>query len=242
MDWVDRLREAVETKGKHRAVAIEAGVNPSSLSDILRRDTDNPELQTLIRVCAVCGVTVGWVLGEQGFELGQSDFEFLGRITEWINSKRSGLTLLDDEGTEPSAAPLVRDARFEKELPAVATLRGETFADGDELRERAIPHEYQIDGANAVYRTHGDSMIDAGILDGDILFVRRTTNRTAANRHIVVGQLDGTFTVKRLQIENGVVTLTGESHGRHTITIDEEAERFALKGIVVGISRDLLRR
>jgi transcriptional regulator with XRE-family HTH domain len=241
MDWVDRLRQAVDAKGKHSAVAMDAGVDPSSLSDILRRETDNPKLQTLIRVCAVCGVTVGWLLGEQGFELGQSDFEFLSEITGWINSKRLDLISLSERGAEPSAPPLAHEARFAK-IPLAAATPRETFVDEDEIRERAIPHEYQIDGANAVYRTRGDSMIDAGILDGDILFVRRTRNRTAANGHVVVGRLDGTFTVKRLHVEKDAITLTSESHGRHTITINEEAERFALIGIVVGLARDLLRR
>jgi transcriptional regulator with XRE-family HTH domain len=231
MDWVDRLRQAVDAKGKHSAVAAQAGVDESALSDILRRKTDNPKLQTLIKVCAVCEVTVGWVLGEKGFELGPADFEFMGEIDDWIKSKR-----------ERDTAAAARDLRFERELPAAATLRGETFVDKDELPERSIPPEYQADGANAVYRTGGDSMIDAGILDGDILFVRRTRNRTAANGHVIVGRLDGTFTVKRLRIVNDAITLTSESHGPHTITINEEAERFLLTGIVVGLSRDFFRR
>jgi len=241
MDWVDRLREAVSATGKQSAVAAKADVDESALSDILRRKTDNPRLQTLIRVCAVCNVTVGWVLGEKGFELGPADFAFLGDVDDWIETKRQ-LRSQDAEGTRPSTIANARDARFEKELPAVATLRGETFVDENELRQRAIPPEYQSDGANAVYHTDGDSMIDAGILDGDILFVRRTRNPTVANGHIVVGLLDGTFTVKRFQTENGAITLTSESLGRHTITINEDAERFLLIGIVVGLSRDFLRR
>ena len=232
MDWVDRLRQAVEAKGKHRAVAIEAGVDPSALSDVLRRETDNPHLQSLIRVCAVCNVTIGWVLGEKGFELGPADLAFMGEIDDWIKTKRS---------VEIEGAVAMRETRFEKELPAVATLRGETFVDDDELPERAIPPEYQLDGANAVYRTRGDSMIDAGILDGDVLFVRRTRNPQVANRQVVVGRLNGTFTVKRLNVEHDAITLTSESHGRHTISINEDAERFRLIGIVVGLSRDLLR-
>jgi SOS-response transcriptional repressor LexA len=236
MDWVDRLRQAVDAKGKHRAVAIEAGVDPSALSDILRRETDNPKLQTVIHVCAVCNVTVGWVLGEKGFELGPADLAFMGEIDDWIKAKRSELTVVENTG-----AVAIREARFEKELPAVATLRGETFANEDELPERAIPPEYQLDGANAVYRTRGDSMIDAGILDGDVLFVRKTRNPQVANRQVVVGRLNGTFTVKRLNVERDAITLTSESHGRHTISINEDSERFRLIGIVVGLSRDLLR-
>src|SRR2546423_6444748 len=102
----------------------------------------------------------------------------MGEIDEWIKGKRaeqrSGEVVINIDGQNENA--FMRDERSETELPAVATLRGETFVDKDELRERSIPREYQLDGANAVYRTGGDSMIDAGILDGDVLFVRRTRN------------------------------------------------------------------
>jgi transcriptional regulator with XRE-family HTH domain len=234
MDWVDRLRQAVSAKGKHSAVAAEAGVDPSALSDILRRETDDPKLQTIIRVCRVCGVTVGWVLGESGFELGEADYDFLGRLSDWIQSKRE----LRNQQPATAAPPLVV-----KELPAVATKRGVTWGDEDEIRDREIPIDYQRSGANAVFRTRGDSMIDAGIFDGDVLFVRRTTNYRTSNGHVIVGRLDGTFTVKRLRFDNGIITLfSGNQSDPEPITIDQEAERFTLTGIVVGLQRDFVRR
>ncbi|MGZ5433682.1 MAG: S24 family peptidase [Thermoanaerobaculia bacterium] len=240
MDWVDRFRAAVEAKGKHSAVALEAGVDPSALSDILRRTTNDPKLQTIARVCRVCGVTVGWVLGEKGFELGEADYAQLQNLAEWTAAKI--------EEREQHAAPSVlgqpksRRSQTVKVLPAVATARGETWTDEDEIHDREIPIEYRKEGANAVFVTRGDSMIDAGIFEGDILFVRKTRNAAAANGRLVVCRLDGTFTVKRLGIENGVITLFSENRRHPPVTINEDAERYAQIGVVVGIARDLLRR
>lgn len=233
MDWVDRLRQAVDARGKHSAVAADAGVDPSVLSDILRRDTADPKLMTIVRICRVCGVSVGWVLGETGFDFGDADYEQLARLNAWsgrkLEERREGIP----EAPTPISA---------KELPAVATPRGETWEDAEELRERDIPRDYRNEGANAVFRTVGDSMIEAGILEGDILFVRRSRNPRVANRQIVVCRIDGTFAVKRLLIERNTITLVSENRDQSPITINEEEERFSLIGIVVGVARDLFRR
>lgn len=69
---MDRLGQAVDAKGKHSAVAAEAGIHPSSLSEILNRAAST-QFETVIDICRVCDVSVGWVLGEEGFELGDAD-------------------------------------------------------------------------------------------------------------------------------------------------------------------------
>src|ERR1051325_2323517 len=231
MDWVDRLKQAVEATGKQGAVAQAAGVDPSALSDILRRETTDPKLQTLIKVCRECGVTVGWVLGEVGFELGDADY---GRISDWVSW---GNEKLDERKKREAAPPL----RIVKELPAVATQRGQTW-DADELRDRTIPLEYQNAGANAVFVTRGDSMIQAGIFEGDILFVRKSKNWRTANRQIVVCRINGTFTVKRLRIDGTTITLHSENGRDDPMTINEEEELFELVGIALGLCRDFFRR
>lgn len=60
MDWVDHLRQAVDAKGKHSLVAADAGIHPSSLSDILNR-VSSPQFETVIDICRVCGINVGWI-------------------------------------------------------------------------------------------------------------------------------------------------------------------------------------
>jgi repressor LexA len=58
-------------------------------------------------------------------------------------------------------------------------------------------------------RVQGDSMVDAAILDGDLILVR--PQRTAENGEIVVAMLDGEATVKRFYREAGRVRLQPEN-------------------------------
>ena len=56
-----------------------------------------------------------------------------------------------------------------------------------------------IDHPSATYyvRVNGDSMLDAGILNGDLLIVDRSLE--VINNSIVVACIDGDFTVKRIR-------------------------------------------
>lgn len=58
-------------------------------------------------------------------------------------------------------------------------------------------------------RVQGESMIDAAILDGDLIMVR--PQKTASNGEIVVAMLDGEATVKRFYKEAGRVRLQPEN-------------------------------
>ncbi|HYL28114.1 MAG TPA: transcriptional repressor LexA [Candidatus Nitrosotalea sp.] len=58
-------------------------------------------------------------------------------------------------------------------------------------------------------RVQGDSMVEAAILDGDLILVR--PQRTAENGEIVVAMLDGEATVKRFYRESGRFRLQPEN-------------------------------
>ena len=64
-------------------------------------------------------------------------------------------------------------------------------------------------------RVQGDSMIDAAILDGDLIMVR--PQRTAENGEIVVAMIDGEATVKRFYREPGRVRLQPENRSMEPI-------------------------
>ena len=86
-------------------------------------------------------------------------------------------------------------------------------------------------------RTHlvkvkGNSMIDAGICDGDVVVVEK---RTAANiDDIVVAVVDNEFTLKRLAREKGRMVLRPENKAYPVIRPRGDAEIF---GVVVGLFR-----
>lgn len=71
-------------------------------------------------------------------------------------------------------------------------------------------------------RVSGDSMVEAGISDGDELIVDRS--RTPQDQSVVVAILDGEMTVKRLRVERGGVVLQADSRDYPDIRVQELSE------------------
>jgi repressor LexA len=161
------------------------------------------------------------------------------------NLERAGLIKRDP--TKPRALELRRDPKPE---PARAAdvhklpLVGEIAAGGPLLAEDnveeyiAVPEPLAGRGEEFLLRVKGDSMIKAGILDGDIVVVRR--EQTAENGDIVVA-LAGTdetadeATVKRFVKEGGRVRLQPENDELDPIF----ADHVQILGKVTGVFRSL---
>lgn len=75
--------------------------------------------------------------------------------------------------------------------------------------EFVLPASFARGSENFMLRVQGDSMIEAAILDGDLIVVR--PQKTANNGEIVVAMLDGEATVKRFYREDGRVRLQPEN-------------------------------
>lgn len=82
-------------------------------------------------------------------------------------------------------------------------------------------------------RVKGDSMIDAGIHEGDLVIVERGTEPRVGE--IVVGILDGEFTLKRLKRDKGKYYLQAENPEYPDLYAMEELE-------VAGVVRGVLRK
>lgn len=72
-----------------------------------------------------------------------------------------------------------------------------------------VPTEIATDQGSFVLEVHGDSMIKAGIFNGDYIIVRE--QRSAMNGEIVVAMIDGAATVKTFYKEQGRVRLQPEN-------------------------------
>ena len=86
-------------------------------------------------------------------------------------------------------------------------------------------------------RVHGQSMKDAGILDGDIVLARQQEN--AERGDIVVALLDEEATVKRYYPDPQCIRLMPENEAFDPIIISGEAENFRIAGKVVSLMRRL---
>jgi len=71
--WRERLREAIKRTGrKHSDIAWGAGVTPVTLSHILNSDAV-PYFGTVVSIAHEIGVTVGWLLNEEEFRVGERE-------------------------------------------------------------------------------------------------------------------------------------------------------------------------
>ena len=83
-------------------------------------------------------------------------------------------------------------------------------------------------------KVQGDSMIDDGIFDGDLIAVHRTS--VAENGQIVVARLDGEITVKRFKRGRDRITLLPRNPDYAPIVVAPDAD-FAIEGLYCGLVR-----
>ncbi len=136
------------------------------------------------------------------------------------------------------------------ELPASAQVRipliGRVAAGSPILAQQNIEDEYRIDPTlfshrpDYLLRVEGQSMRDAGILDGDLLAVHRTPE--ARNGQIVVARLEDEVTVKRFMRRGHRVQLLPENIDFQPIEIDLRQQELNIEGLGVGVIRPRLDR
>ena len=159
------------------------------------------------------------------------------------NLERAGL--LKRDPTKPRAIELYREPKPEPvadvhKLPLV----GEVAAGGPLLAEEnvegylAVPEPLSKGGEEFLLRVKGDSMINAGILDGDIAVVER--RQDARNGDVVVAlagddESADEATLKRFFLEDGRVRLQPENDALEPIY----ARHVQILGKVIGVFRQL---
>ncbi|MEE2783205.1 MAG: transcriptional repressor LexA [Pseudomonadota bacterium] len=94
--------------------------------------------------------------------------------------------------------------------------------------------------ADYLLRVKGDSMIEAGIFDGDLLAVHKT--QQATNGQIVVARIEDEVTVKRFQRtrSRNQVLLLPENEAYDPIKVDLASQSFAIEGLSVGVIRQTI--
>ena len=98
-----------------------------------------------------------------------------------------------------------------------------------------VPAFLRRDDGDFVLRIDGDSMIEAGILNGDLVVVH--PQQQAANGEIVVARVDDEATTKRFFSEGRTIRLQPENDNYEPIIVN--ADEFELVGRVVGVLRQL---
>ncbi|MBS6953415.1 MAG: transcriptional repressor LexA [Enterocloster asparagiformis] len=160
------------------------------------------------------------------------------------SSVHSHLSTLEEKGfirrdpTKPRTIEILDDTfNFNRREMANVPVVGAVAAGQPLLAEQniedyfPIPVELLPNADTFMLRVKGDSMVNAGILDGDQIIVEQTPS--AQNGDIVVALLDDSATVKRFYREDGHYRLQPENDYMDPIIVDH----VDIQGKVIGLFR-----
>ena len=139
--------------------------------------------------------------------------------------------MLRPAALDPAALPIPLLGRL---LPAGFPSPADDYLDGEiDLGAFLIERP----ASTFLMRVAGESMKNAGILDGDLVVVDRSV--APQSGHVVVGVVDGEMTLKRFRrLKNGRAALQAENPDFPGFVIGEELAA-EIWGVVVGVVRKL---
>lgn len=135
------------------------------------------------------------------------------RPTAPAPSSDHSLVTLPLVGRVAAGTPILAEQNVEEEVPLPTALFG--------------------DQGTFLLTVHGESMIEAGILDGDVLLVKEQSS--ADNGDIVVAILDGEATVKTFYREKDCIRLQPQNQAMEPIFTNDAS----IAGVVTGLFRNL---
>ncbi|PCJ49016.1 MAG: LexA repressor [Gammaproteobacteria bacterium] len=135
---------------------------------------------------------------------------------------------------KPRGIQLLTEAFYE--LPLIGSVAAGTPITAVENLERHIPVPDGLFSSRPTYllRVRGDSMKDAGILDGDMIAVQKTER--ARHGQIVIARIDDEVTVKYLDSQSPRPVLLPANQDYNPITF--EPDELSIEGVFVGLIRD----
>ncbi len=164
---------------------------------------------------------------ELGFKSANAAEEHLKALArkgaiEMIAGASRGIRLPDTSGI-----PIV--GRVAAGSPVLAQEHIEDYCD--------LPPSFFKPRADYFLQVTGDSMMDIGIFDGDLLAVHSTA--VANNGDVVVARIEDEVTVKRLQRSRSkhLLQLLPENPDYKPIEVDLREQSFAIEGLSVGVLR-----
>ncbi|HEX4918716.1 MAG TPA: transcriptional repressor LexA [Limnobacter sp.] len=151
-------------------------------------------------------------------------------------STSRGIRLLGEyaEGLEETATRVLDQLMH---LPVVGRVAAGSPILAQEHVEKEIPVDPALfpDKPDYLLKVRGMSMKDIGILDGDLLAVKKAS--TARAGQVVVARVNEDVTVKRYFQKGHVVELQAENPEFAPIEVDLRKENFAIEGLAVGLIR-----
>lgn len=159
------------------------------------------------------------------------------------NAAETHLRALERKGVIEMTSGASRGIRLKQSSqPSTLPVVGRVAAGSPMLAEQNVEQRCRVDPAlfdppaDYLLRVRGMSMRDAGILEGDLLAVHRTSNFRSGQ--IVVARLHDEVTVKRIQRNRTTVELLPENPDFQPIVVDLKRDPLEIEGIAVGVIRN----
>ena len=157
-----------------------------------------------------------------------------GMLERRVTEKRASRTLVLPASRRPR-----RPGR--EEIPVLGRIAAGIPVLAVENREDSIPLPPDWLGAQGqdvfALRVRGDSMVQAHIVEGDLVIVRK--QETASPGDVVAVLLDGEATVKRFARDGSAVVLKPEHPTMKPIVVGPDRHDFRVLGKVIGVLRSL---
>ncbi len=156
-----------------------------------------------------------------------------------LGGKSPGFTPIVIDGDRPASTPrgaMTVDVTGAVELPVMGRIAaGVPIAAISEVSHNvAVPQSMIGKGEHYALEVKGDSMIDAGINDGDIVVIKETS--VAENGDIVVALVDDAeATLKRFRRANGMIALEAANQAYETRMLRDD--QVKVQGKLVGLIR-----
>ena len=155
-----------------------------------------------------------------------------------VNAAESHIKALVKKGVLLKVPDSSRGLKLVEEysgIPIVGRVAAGSPISAVENIEKYIPTNPISSPVDFFLRVKGDSMKDIGIIENDLVGVKKAS--TAENGSVVVARLEEEVTLKRFVQENGKIKLVAENKNYNDILIDQTSG-FSLEGIAVGVVRE----
>ena len=155
-----------------------------------------------------------------------------------VNAAESHIKALVKKGVLLKVPDSSRGLKLVEEysgIPIVGRVAAGSPISAVENIEKYIPTNPISSPVDFFLRVKGDSMKDIGIIENDLVGVKKAS--TAENGSVVVARLEEEVTLKRFVQENGKIKLVAENKNYDDILIDQNSG-FSLEGKAVGVVRE----
>ena len=161
-------------------------------------------------------------------------------------TKPRAIEILDDDFREERFRRITPDPSIDTSKPSEfqqVPVIGNVAAGQPLLAVEAVESYFPVpvsklpNAQTFMLRVRGGSMINAGILDGDLVLVKQ--QETAANGEMVVALIDDSATVKTFYREKDHIRLQPENDHMDPIIVTPD-QNFKILGLVIGVMRFFL--